>query len=232
MAKSKEQRKQEKKAALQEAKKEQTKLAESNKVEEKVEAKDTEAKAQVKAVSNAEQINLTMYTLTYMIVTFLSAALTAYCLVIYGNPGKYVIKSYVGEGLNEMSREMLRLYMLDELGEGRINGFYLAIGIVIAVEAVAMLIGMIKAVDNRNKPVPVLNIIGIVMSIVALGIFMYADDFMKSDINRYDIDRQPELQLYSLYLPLLITNIVAMITGLITTIGGLNRWKKTGKTSK
>lgn len=232
MAKSKEQRKQEKKAAMQEAKKEQARVDATPKQETEDKAKEPETKTEVKPKVQTEQISLTMYTAMYMIVTFLSAALTAFCLVIYGNPGKYVISSYVGEGLNEMSREMLRLYMLDELGEGRINGFYLAIGIVIAVEAVVMLIGMVKAVDNRNKPVPVLNIIGIVMSIAALGLFIYADHFMKADIRRYDIDRQPKLQLYTLYLPLLITNIVAMIVGLITTIGGLRRWKKTGKTSK
>lgn len=232
MAKSKEQRKQEKKAAMQEAKKEQSKINVKPEQVAEDNAKEPEAKTEVKTKVQTEQITLTMYTAMYMIVTFLSAALTAFCLVIYGNPGKYVIASYVGEGLNEMSREMLRLYMLDELGEGTINGFYLAIGIVIAVEAVAMLMGMVKAVDNRNKPMPVLNIIGIVMSVAALGLFIYSDYFMKADIRRYDIDRQPELQLYSLYLPLLITNIVAMIVGLITTIGGLRRWKETGKTSK
>lgn len=232
MGKSKAQRKQEKKASMQEVK-EVKKAEEAIKEAEKVKEEKVEKSQPTKQMVQPEQIKLTMYTLVYMIVTFLSAGVAAFAMAIYGNPTKYVIKSYVGEGLNEMSREMLRLYLIeDDLGESKINGLYLGVGILLIIGALAMLVGMIGAVNDKNEPIIFLNIIGIVTAVAALALYLYADDFVKDGISKYKIDRMPEFGAYSLYLPFLIANIVLMIINTISSINGHNRWKKTGKTSK
>ena len=66
MAKSKEQRKQEKKAAMQEAKKEQARVDATPKQETEDKAKEPETKTEVKPKVQTEQISLTMYTAMYM----------------------------------------------------------------------------------------------------------------------------------------------------------------------
>ncbi len=225
MGKSKAQRKQEKKATMQE-----TKAAKVT--TEETEKPKASKEPEVKKVAQPEQIKLTMYTLVYMVVTFLSAGIAAFAMAIYGNPAKYLISSYVGEGLNELSREMLRLYLNDDLGEHKMNGLYLGVALILAVGAVAMLIGMIRAVDDSKKPLISLNIIGVIASVAALVLFLYSDGYIKDGIKRYEIDRQPEFGIYNLYLPFLIVYIVVMICNLCSTLGGLKRWKNTGKTSK
>lgn len=228
MGKSKAQRKQEKKASMQEVKEiKKTEEAVKEVKEEKVEKPQPS-----KPVNQPEQINLTMYTLVYMIVTFLSTGLAAFAMAMYGNPAKYLIKSYIGEGLDEFSREMLRLYLIDDLGGGKMNGLYLGVGIILIIGALAMLVGMIGAVNDRNEPIIALNIIGVVTAVAALILYMYADNYIKDGIIKYEIDRMPEFGAYSLYLPFLIANIVLMVINTISSVNGLNRWKKTGKTSK
>lgn len=228
MGKSKAQRKQEKRASMQEVKEiKKTEEAVKEVKEEKVEKPQPS-----KPVNQPEQINLTMYTLVYMIVTFLSTGLAAFAMAMYGNPAKYLIKSYIGEGLDEFSREMLRLYLIDDLGGGKMNGLYLGVGIILIIGALAMLVGMIGAVNDRNEPIIALNIIGVVTAVAALILYMYADNYIKDGIIKYEIDRMPEFGAYSLYLPFLIANIVLMVINTISSVNGLNRWKKTGKTSK
>ena len=231
MGKSKAQRKQEKKASMQEIK-EVKKAEEAIKATEEVKEEKLEKPQPTKQVAQPEQIKLTMYTLVYMVVTFLSTGIAAFAMAMYGSPAKYLIECYVGEGLNELSREMLRLYLIDDLGEGKMNGLYLGVGILLVVGALAMLIGMIGAVNDKNEPIILLNIIGIITAIAALVLFIYADDYIKGGIAKYKIDKQPEFGVYSLYLPFLIANIVLMIINTISSINGYNRWKKTGKTSK
>ncbi len=228
MGKSKAQRKQEKKASMQEVK--DIKKAEEEVSE--VQEEKVEKPQPTKPVAQPEQINLTMYTLVYMVVTFLSTGIAAFAMAMYGSPAKYLIESYVGEGLNELSREMLRLYLIDDLGEGKMNGLYLGVGIILIIGALAMLIGMIGAVNDRNEPIIALNIIGVVTAVAALVLYFYADDYIKDGIGRYKIDRMPEFGVYSLYLPFLIGNIVLMVVNTISSVSGLKRWKKTGKTSK
>lgn len=231
MGKSKAQRKQEKKAFMQEVK--EIKKAEDSVKDVKEQKEERVEKSQPsKLVNQPEQINLTMYTLVYMVVTFLSTGLAAFAMAMYGNPAKYLIKSYVGEGLDEFSREMLRLYLIDDLGEGKMNGLYLGVGIILIIGALAMLVGMIGAVNDKNEPIVALNVIGVITAIAALVLYLYADNYIKDGIIKYEIDRMPEFGAYSLYLPFLIANIVLMIINTISSINGLNRWKKTGKTSK
>ncbi len=231
MGKSKAQRKQEKKAFMQEIK-EVKKAEEAIKATEEVKEEKLEKPQPTKQVAQPEQINLTMYTLVYMVVTFLSTGLAAFAMAMYGNPGKYVIQSFVGAGLDDWSQEMLRLYLLDDLGEGKMNGLYLGVGIILIIGALAMLVGMIGAVNDKNEPIIALNIIGVITAIAALVLYLYADNYIKDGIIKYEIDRMPEFGVYSLYLPFLIANIVLMIINTISSINGLNRWKKTGKTSK
>lgn len=228
MGKSKAQRKQEKKASMQEIKD----IKKAEEAVSKVEEEKVEKPQPTKPVAQPEQINLTMYTLVYMVVTFLSTGIAAFAMAMYGSPAKYLIESYVGEGLNELSREMLRLYLIDDLGEGKMNGLYLGVGIILIIGALAMLIGMIGAVNDRNEPIIALNIIGVVTAVAALVLYFYADDYIKDGIGRYKIDRMPEFGVYSLYLPFLIGNIVLMVVNTISSVSGLKRWKKTGKTSK
>ncbi len=228
MGKSKAQRKQEKKASMQEVKD----IKKAEEAVSKVEEEKVEKPQPTKPVAQPEQINLTMYTLVYMVVTFLSTGIAAFAMAMYGSPAKYLIESYVGEGLNELSREMLRLYLIDDLGEGKMNGLYLGVGIILIIGALAMLIGMIGAVNDRNEPIIALNIIGVVTAVAALVLYFYADDYIKDGIGRYKIDRMPEFGVYSLYLPFLIGNIVLMVINTISSVSGLKRWKKTGKTSK
>lgn len=228
MGKSKAQRKQEKKASMQEVKD----IKKAEEAVSEVQEEKVEKPQPTKPVAQPEQINLTMYTLVYMVVTFLSTGIAAFAMAMYGSPAKYLIESYVGEGLNELSREMLRLYLIDDLGEGKMNGLYLGVGIILIIGALAMLIGMIGAVNDRNEPIIALNIIGVVTAVAALVLYFYADDYIKDGIGRYKIDRMPEFGVYSLYLPFLIGNIALMIVNTISSVSGLKRWKKTGKTSK
>lgn len=236
MGKSKAQRKQEKKASMQQDKKEQEikNIAEKDQKQETVksEPKATEGKAPVIKPVGPEQVKLTMYTLVSMVVTFISAAVVAVSMVIYAKPVIYVLEVTVGDTFNAYSLEAVEQLMYENDPNLKIYGLYLGVAALLAVAAIATLVGMVKAVNEFNKPSIALTIVGLVFAVGALGLFLYADDYTKDAIRQYGYDESPMFNIYSLYLPFLITNIVAMLCNIIATANGLKRWKKTGRTSK
>ena len=235
MGKSKAQRKQEKKASMQEAKKEQeVKLQDKVQDADKQVAKKEENKQEptVRKPVGPEQVKLTMYTLVSMLVTFISAGVTAVAMVVYAKPVIYVLETTVGATFNDYSLEAVEQLLFEDNPNFPVYGLYLAVAALVAIGAVVTLLGMIKAVDEFNKPNIVLTIIGLVFAVGALIMFLYADDYTKDAIRAYGFQEQPMFNIYSLYLPLLITNIVAMVCNILATANGLSRWKKTGRTSK
>lgn len=244
MGKSKAQRKQEKKTAMQEVKKDQElkaseKASKTSDGDAKVETKSNEAKDKkedkktetIKHVG-PEQVKLTMYTFISMIVTFISAGVTAVAMVVYAKPVIYVLETTVGSTFNAYSLEAVEQLMFEDNPNLPIYGLYLGVGILVAIGALATLIGMIKAVNEFNKPSMAVAVIGTVFAVAALALFIYADYFTKGEIRKYHFEEQPMFNIYSLYLPFLITNVAAMVVNIFTTSTGLKRWKKTGRTSK
>ncbi len=248
MGKSKAQRKQEKKTSMQEVKKEQElkaseKAASTSNSSAKSETKGNEAKDKNEAKNEAkktdtikhvgpEQVKLTMYTLISMIVTFISAGVTAVAMVVYAKPVIYVLETTVGSTFNAYSIEAIEQLMFEDNPNLPIYELYLGVGILVAIGALATLIGMIKAVNEFNKPSMAVAIVGTVFAIAALALFIYADYFTKGEIRKYHFEEQPMFNIYSLYLPFLITNVAAMAFNIFSTATGLKRWKKTGRTSK
>ena len=226
MGKSKAQRKQDKRALMQE------KEQEIKDVTEKEQGQEIKAKEPEKKTVGPEQVKLTMYTLVAMIVTFISAGVVAVAMVVYAKPIIYVLETTVGSTFNTYSHEAVEQLMFENNPDLPIYGLYLGVAGLVAVVAVVTLVGMIRAVNEFNKPNIVLAIIGLVFSVGALVLFLYADDYTKDIIKSYGFQEEPMFNIYSLYLPLLITNICAMVCNIIATANGLKRWKKTGRTSK
>ncbi len=234
MGKSKAQRKQEKKASMQEVKKEQEVKVQEKQAEvaKKEEAENAKVKApEVKHVG-PEQVKLTMYTLIAMLVTFISAGVTAVAMVVYAKPVTYVLETTVGTTFNTYSIEAVEQLLFEDNPELKTYELYLGVAALIAIGAVASLIGMIKAVNEFNKPSIAIAIVSLVFAVGALALFLYADDYTKDAIRSYGFDENPMFNIYTLYLPFLITNIVATVCNIATTAGGLKRWKETGRTSK
>lgn len=235
MGKSKAQRKQEKKTSMQEAKKEQeVKEQEKIKEQEVKEELSSDSKSKQDTIKHVgpEQVKLTMYTMISMIVTFISAAVTAVAMVVYAKPVLYVLGVTVGDTFNDYSLEAIEQLMFEDNPDLKVYGLYLAVAGLVAVGAVVTLIGMIKAVNEFNKPNIVLTTVGLLFAVGAFVMFLYADDYTKDAIRSYGFPESPVFNIYSLYMPFLITNIVAMVCNIIATLTGLKRWKKTGRTSK
>lgn len=234
MGKSKAQRKQDKRALMQEKGQEIKDVTEKEQGQEikKEEAKEIKAKEPEKKTVGPEQVKLTMYTLVAMIVTFISAGVVAMAMIVYAKPIIYVLETTVGSTFNTYSHEAVEQLMFENNPDLPIYGLYLGVAGLVAVVAVVTLVGMIRAVNEFNKPNIVLAIIGLVFSVGGLVLFLYADDYTKDIIKSYGFQEEPMFNIYSLYLPLLITNICAMVCNIIATANGLKRWKKTGRTSK
>lgn len=234
MGKSKAQRKQDKKASIKENKELEKKVAKSEQVvsKESTEVTSIKDKAAEKKTVGPEQVNLTMYTLVAMIVTFISAAVVAIAMVVYAKPVIYVLESTVGKTFNTYSHEAVEQLMFEDNPDLPIYGLYLGVAALVAVVAIVTLIGMVRAVNEFNKPNLVLTFVGLVFAIGALVLFLYSDDYTKDVIRTYEFQEDPIFNVYSLYLPFLITNIVAMVCNIFATANGLKRWKKTGRTSK
>ncbi len=187
---------------------------------------------QVKRTDGAEQIKLTMYTIVSMLVTLISAGVTIVAMVIYAKPVIYVIEVTVGKTFNTYSHEALEQLMYENDPDLAIYGLYLAVALLVVASAVVTLIGMIKATNEYNKPNVILTIVGLVCAAAALVVYFYADDYTKDAIRAYGFPEVPMFNIYSVYMPLLITNVAAMACNILATASGLSRWKKTGKTSK
>lgn len=240
MGKSKAQRKQEKKTSMQEVKKEQE-LKNKEKIQKELQAgiEKSEAanKTQAKKTDNIkhvgpEQVTLTMYTLIAMIVTFITAAVTAVAMFVYAKPIIHLLKVTVGETLNEYSYEAVEQVIMENYPSFAVYEMYLGVAALVALGAVLMVVCLIKAVNEYNKPNIIVGIVSVLFAVGALVLFIYADNETRAKIAELEIPERPEFGIYSVYLPLLITNIVALICNVFSSLAGLKRWKKTGRTSK
>ena len=231
MGKSKAQRKQEKKASMQDNKKVQEQV-EPKKQEQKPEEKKPEVKTPEKKSVGPEQVKLTMYTLIYMVVTFISGCVTVVAMVVYAKPISNVLKVTVGSTINDYSYEAVEQVLFEDYPDMPIYGLYLGIALLVAASAVVTVIGLIRAVDEYNKPGIITTILGFVFAVGAFALFIYENDYTIEKIRLLAIPENPQFGIYKLYFPFLIANIVGMLCNIISTIIGLARWKKTGKTSK
>lgn len=229
MGKSKAQRKQEKKTSMQEVKKEQELKAQAKtKVESQKEAKKSEA---VKHVG-PEQVKLTMYTLIAMIVAFISAGVTLVAMFVYAKPLIHLQKVTIGKTLNEYSYEAVEQVIMEDNPSFAVYEMYLGVAALVAIGAIFMVVCLIKAVNEYNKPNVIVGVLSVLCAIGALVLFIYVDSEARAKIAELAIPEMPEFGIYSLYLPLLITNIVALFCNVLSTLICLKRWKKTGRTSK
>jgi len=153
MGKSKAQRKQEKKVSMQEVKKEQeVKKQEKKQVEEVKKEPSQTAKTPERKPVGPEQVNLTLYTVIAMVVTFISAGVTAVAMVVYAKPVIYILETTVGSTFNDYSLEAVEQLMYEDNPDLPIYGLYLGIAALVAVGAVVTLLAMIRAVNEFNKP--------------------------------------------------------------------------------
>lgn len=216
MSKSKKERQQEKKEQR------QTQVKEIQEKPAAVEVKKEEA------VENGE-IKMNFYSAMSMITTLMTAASAVISMIIAARGFYYILQTIYDEEQTDI------LFLNDKLLEIQYNPsiriFLYIMGLMLVVQVILSLVGTVTAINPGKKP---LFSVSVVMVVLAAGtLALYVLDYTKTvDITNLfsRVESHKQIGLYTIYLYVLIANLICAVLNLVGQQYGLKMYKKTGRT--
>lgn len=216
MSKSKKERQQEKKEQR------QTQVKEIQEKPVAVEVKKEEA------VENGE-IKMNFYSAMSMITTLMTAASAVISMIIAARGFYYILQTIYDEEQTDI------LFLNDKLLEIQYNPsiriFLYIMGLMLVVQVILSLVGTVTAINPGKKP---LFSVSVVMVVLAAGtLALYVLDYTKTvDITNLfsRVESHKQIGLYTIYLYVLIANLICAVLNLVGQQYGLKMYKKTGRT--
>ena len=218
MSKSKKERQQEKKELRQAQEKAQPKQPQA---EKKPEPKPVEAKnAQPET---AADVKMNFYSGMSMIMTIMAAASAVVAMIVAARGFYYILQTLYDETQTDIVLLSDNLVAADFSPSIRI--FLYVMGLLMAVQVVLSLVGTVTAINPKKKPLFPIS--------VAMKVLLYLVGHAKTgDIaNMFSrVEMHKQIGLYTIYLYVLIANLVCAVVNLFGQMYGLKLYKKTGST--
>ena len=209
MSKSKKERQQEKKELRQAQEKAQPKQPQA---EKKPEPKPVEAKnAQPET---AADVKMNFYSGMSMIMTIMAAASAVVAMIVAARGFYYILQNLVAADFSPSIR--IFLYVM---------------GLLMAVQVVLSLVGTVTAINPKKKPLFPISVAMTVLAVAALVLYLVGHAKTGDIANMFSrVEMHKQIGLYTIYLYVLIANLVCAVVNLFGQMYGLKLYKKTGST--
>lgn len=202
--------------------------------------KTVEAKATKTVVAKAKKAEpekqlekTTIYGMSAIIYTLVSAVTVVLSMIMWIKPGYYYIESLLGKTLDfyslDISYEMgYKVVLPKSLGM-----IFIAIGIICVVSTLLSVLMVSKTMKAANKPYPIVSVISFLLTVVAVVLFFVGVSIMKDKYYESQMDQIYEAQksfniYYGMMIAIIANGVVAFVH-MIMTFVSTNIWKKTGK---
>lgn len=202
--------------------------------------KTVEAKATKTVVAKAKKAEpekqlekTTIYGMSAIIYTLVSAVTVVLSMIMWIKPGYYYIESLLGKTLDfyslDISYEMgYKVVLPKSLGM-----IFIAIGIICVVSTLLSVLMVSKTMKAVNKPYPIVSVISFLLTVVAVVLFFVGVSIMKDKYYESQMDQiyeaQKSFNIYYGMMIAIIANVVVAFFHMIMTFVSTNIWKKTGK---
>ena len=223
MSKSKKERQQEKKELRQAQEKAQPKQPQA---EKKPEPKPVEAKnAQPET---AADVKMNFYSGMSMIMTIMAAASAVVAMIVAAR-GYYILQTLYDETQTDIVLLSDNLVAADFSPSIRI--FLYVMGLLMAVQVVLSLVGTVTAINPKKKPLFPISVAMTVLAVAALVLYLVGHAKTGDIANMFSrVEMHKQIGLYTIYLYVLIANLVCAVVNLFGQMYGLKLYKKTGST--
>ena len=224
MSKSKKERQQEKKELRQAQEKAQPKQPQA---EKKPEPKPVEAKnAQPET---AVDVKMNFYSGMSMIMTIMAAASAVVAMIVAARGFYYILQTLYDETQTDIVLLSDNLVAADFSPSIRI--FLYVMGLLMAVQVVLSLVGTVTAINPKKKPLFPISVAMTVLAVAALVLYLVGNAKTGDIANMFSrVEMHKQIGLYTIYLYVLIANLVCAVVNLFGQMYGLKLYKKTGST--
>ena len=223
MSKSKKERQQEKKDQRQAQEKAQPKQPVT---EKKVEPKPVEVKKE--QLEDAD-VKMNFYSGMSMVMTIMAAASAVVAMVVAARGFYYILQTLYDETQTDIVLLSDNLVAADFSPSNRI--FLYVMGLLLAVQVVLSLVSTITAINPKKKPLFSISVAMTVLAVAALVLYLVGHAKTGDIANMFSrVEMHKRMGLYTIYLYVLIANLVCAVVNLFGQIYGLKLYKKTGRT--
>ena len=213
MSKSKKERQQEKKELRQAQEKAQPKQPQA---EKKPEPKPVEAKnAQPET---AADVKMNFYSGMSMIM-----------MIVAARGFYYILQTLYDETQTDIVLLSDNLVAADFSPSIRI--FLYVMGLLMAVQVVLSLVGTVTAINPKKKPLFPISVAMTILAVATLVLYLIGHSKTGDIANMFSrVEMHKQIGLYTIYLYVLIANLVCAVVNLFGQMYGLKLYKKTGST--
>ena len=109
--------------------------------------------------------------------------------------------------------------------------FLYVMGLLMAVQVVLSLVGTVTAINPKKKPLFPISVAMTVLAVAALVLYLVGHAKTGDIANMFSrVEMHKQIGLYTIYLYVLIANLVCAVVNLFGQMYGLKLYKKTGST--
>lgn len=222
MSKSKKERQQEKKEQRQAQAQSKQPVAEKKAEPKPVEAK----KAQPET---AADVKMNFYSGMSMVMTIMAAASAVVAMIVAARGFYYILQTLYDETQTDIVLLSDNLVAADFSPSIRI--FLYVMGLLMVVQVVLSLVGTVTAINPKKKPLFPISVAMTVLAVAALVLYLVGHAKTGDIANMFSrVETHKQMGLYTIYLYVLIANVVCAVVNLFGQMYGLKLYKKTGST--
>lgn len=224
MSKSKKERQQEKKELRQAQEKAQPKQPVA---EKKAEPKPVEAKKE--QPETAADVKMNFYSGMSMVMTIMAAASAVVAMIVAARGFYYILQTLYDETQTDIVLLSDNLVAADFSPSIRI--FLYVMGLLMAVQVVLSLVGTVTAINPKKKPLFPISVAMTILAVATLVLYLIGHSKTGDIANMFSrVEMHKQIGLYTIYLYVLIANLVCAVVNLFGQMYGLKLYKKTGST--
>ncbi len=224
MSKSKKERQQEKKELRQAQEKVQPKQPQA---EKKPEPKPVEAKKA--QTETSADVKMNFYSGMSMIMTIMAAASAVVAMIVAARGFYYILQTLYDETQTDIVLLSDNLATADFSPSIRI--FLYVMGLLMAVQVVLSLVGTVTAINPKKKPLFPISVAMTILAAATLVLYLIGHSKTGDIANMFSrVEMHKQIGLYTIYLYVLIANLVCAVVNLFGQMYGLKLYKKTGST--
>lgn len=224
MSKSKKERQQDKKEQRQAQEKAQSKQP----VAEKKEASKPE-EAKKAQPEDATDVKMNFYSGMSMVMTIMAATSAVVAMIVAARGFYYILQTLYDETQTDIVLLSDNLLAVNFSPSLRI--FLYVMGLLMAMQVVLSLVGTVTAINPKKKPLFPISVVMTVLAVATLVLYLVGNSKTEGIVNMFSrIETHKHMGLYTIYLYVLIANLVCAVVNLFGQMYGLKLYKKTGST--
>lgn len=180
-----------------------------------------------------KQEQTTVYAISAITYTLISAAVVVLSMIVWIKPGYYFLESLIGKTVDIYVLDFAYEQSFSNLLPSYVNILFIIIGIVCILNTLLSVFMVSKTMKAVNKPYPLVSVVCLLLTAAAVVLFVVARAAMKDAFVDSKMETIYEVQKsFGIYYGIMLgiaVNAVAAFVHMIMTIMNASIWKKTGK---